>query len=247
MILSFEGGTRRWYHRRLSWEDLVASRTFEAVIFDMDGLLIDTEALARRTWRQAADDCGFELDDALFAKLVGRTRRDSSDILTAAFGDDFALARFRERCSVHWEIALLETGIAVKSGAIELLDLLDSAGVPRAVATSTGRAGAERSLALAGVRERFPNIVTGDQVERGKPAPDIFLLAAETIDVAPSDCLVLEDSLYGVMAAHAAGMTPIMVPDLVEPTEAVERLAYRIVPSLHAVRELLLETGALRV
>ena len=215
---------------------------FEAVIFDMDGLLIDTEVLARVTWRMAASDCGFELDDALFEQLVGRTRRDSGVILTDRFGDGFSLETFRARCSSHWEVVVAERGIALKPGALELLAVLDARRLPRAVATSTGRDGAERSLALAGVLDRFPVLVTGDLVERGKPAPDIFLLAAERLGVAPDACLVLEDSISGIRAADAAGMTPVMIPDLVAPSAEIERLAYRVLPSLHAVAELLSAT-----
>jgi len=217
---------------------------FGAVIFDMDGLLIDTEAIARFAWQQAAADCGVDLDDALFAKLVGRTRHDSNEILQTAFGAGFSLAAFRARCAARWEARLAETGITLKPGARELLDHLDTEGTPRAVATSSFRESALRSLALAGVLDRFPHLVTGDQVERGKPAPDIFLRAAEVLGVAPAGCLVLEDSLYGIMAAHAAGMVPVMVPDLVEPTEEVARLAHRILPSLHHVLALLVETNA---
>lgn len=218
----------------------------EAVVFDMDGLIIDTETLARLTWRQAAADCGLDLDDALFGTLVGRTRRDSNAILQAAFGEGFALDAFRLRCSEHWEVCIAERGIPLKPGVVELLDLLDEVGLPRAVATSTTRAGAERSLALAGVLDRYPVLVTGDQVERGKPAPDIFLRAAEVLAVDPARCLALEDSPYGIMAAHAAGMVPVMVPDLVLPTEEIESLAYRVVASLHDVRALVVEALAPR-
>jgi HAD superfamily hydrolase (TIGR01509 family) len=207
----------------------------EAVIFDMDGLLIDTETLVRVTWRQAATDCGLDLDDALFLSLVGRTRRDTHEILQSAFGDDFALDTFVARCTARWEACIAETGIPLKPGARELLDRLDEIDMPRAVATSTGREGAVRSLELAGVLDRFPHLVTGDQVERGKPAPDIFLRAASLLGVEPARCLVLEDSPYGVMAAHAAGMVPVMVPDLVAPTDEIARLAYAVLGSLDEV------------
>jgi HAD superfamily hydrolase (TIGR01509 family) len=212
-----------------------------AVIFDMDGLLLDTEALARRTWGEAAADCGVDLDDALFASLIGRTRRESGAMLEEAFGSSFSLELFRMRCGERWTACIVETGIPVKTGAMELLDTLDAAGLPRAVATSTSREGARRSLETAGILERFDHVVTGDMVERGKPAPDIFLLAAERLGVEPERCVVLEDSHYGVMAAHAAGMSPIMVPDLLAPTEEIERLAVAVVTSLHDVRDALAE------
>lgn len=213
-----------------------------AVVFDMDGLMLDTERMARETWGLAAADCGLELGDELFLRLVGRTRRDSAEILLDVWGAAASFDEFRARCSAHWEVAVAARGIPVKPGLVELLDFLDEAGLPRAVATSTGRAGAERSLSLAGVRHRVDHVVTGDQVERGKPAPDIFLRAAERLGVAPAHCLVLEDSIYGVMAAHAAGMAPVMVPDLVPPTDEVRRLAHLVLPSLDAVRAFLAAT-----
>src|SRR5688572_15685366 len=181
-----------------------------AVVFDMDGLMLDTEHMARETWGLAAADCGLDLDDELFLRLVGRTRRDSAEILREAWGAETSFDDFRTRCSEHWEAVVATRGIPVKPGLLELLDFLDEAGLPRAVATSTGGAGAERSLRLAGVIDRVDYIVSGDQVERGKPSPDIFLRAAERLGIAPAHCLVLEDSLYGVMAAHAAGMVPVM-------------------------------------
>ncbi|HQR38885.1 MAG TPA: HAD family phosphatase [Blastocatellia bacterium] len=209
------------------------------MIFDMDGLLLDTESLAQRSWQQAAGDCGFELDDSLFLRLIGRTRRDSAEILASAVGDGFRLDEFRTRCRVRWEEVIAIDGIPLKPGVVELLDHLEAVGIGSAVATSTGFASAERALEIAGVRERFPLLVTGDQVENGKPAQDIFLKASELVAVAPAQCLVLEDSPYGIMAAHAAGAIPVMVPDLVAPTPEIERLAWRIVPSLHEVLELI--------
>ena len=214
----------------------------DAVVFDMDGLLLDTESLAQRTWGLAAVDCGFDLDETLFKQLIGRTRRESGEILERAFGSGFLLDEFRRRCSHHWEDCLASGGIPVKPGAEELLDLLDEVALPRAVATSTGRAGAERSLSLAGLLDRFDHVVSGDMVERGKPEPDIYLLAAERLDVDPSRCLALEDSHLGVRAAHAAGMTTIMVPDLLPPIEEIERRTHAIVPSLHEVRGILADT-----
>ena len=213
-----------------------------AVVFDMDGLMLDTERMARETWQGAAVDCGVDLDDELFLRLVGRTRRDSAEILQAEWGARASLDAFRARCSARWEAEVLARGIPVKPGLLDLLDFLDEAALPRAVATSTGRAGAERSLTLAGVLDRVDHVVTGDQVERGKPAPDIFLLAAERLGVLPAHCLVLEDSIHGIMAAHAAGTVPVMVPDLVAPTDETARLAHRVLPSLDAVRVYLAET-----
>jgi beta-phosphoglucomutase-like phosphatase (HAD superfamily) len=209
-----------------------------AVIFDMDGLMLDTEALVRPVMVDAAQACGYDLSSELFLQLIGRTNVDSERLLCEAFGPDFSAADFRQRCSTGWEAAIVG-GIPHKPGLGRLLDLLERHGVAVAVATSTARDAAERSLAIAGLRHRFEVVVTGDQIANGKPAPDIFLLAAERLGVEPARCLVLEDSHAGVRAAHAAGCMPIMVPDLVPATDDVARLALHVVASLDDVAELL--------
>ena len=132
-------------------------------------------------------------------------------------------------------------GAPTKPGLTSLLDWLEMRAMPRAVATSSGRASADRLLQSAGVRARFEIIVGGDDVANGKPAPDLFLLAADRLGVAPSDCVVLEDSGPGIHAAHRAGMRPILVPDLQQPTDEVQALAYRVCKSLHEAQTILME------
>lgn len=207
-----------------------------AVIFDMDGLLLDTEALAREVWPVAASACGFELSDEVFLSLVGRTRINSDAILRRHFGAGFSADTFYRQCVTLWDTAIAERGMPVKECAVELLDYLDSKRLPTGVATSTVRTSAERSLETAGLAFRIRCLTTGDEVERGKPAPDIFLLAAERLGVPPSECLVLEDSYNGIRAAHASGALPVMVPDLIAPDAEMKALAVGIFPSLCSVR-----------
>lgn len=201
----------------------------------MDGLLLDTEPLYRMSWQAACAELGYTLDDVYYQRLVGTGMNESERLLEDRFGDAFPLDDFRVRWRRIWDEN--DSTIAPKEGAIELLDRLRAEGITVALATSTPRALALRSLgALAA---RFALIVCGDDVARTKPWPDLFLLVSERLGIAPADCLVLEDSANGVRAAHAAGMDVVMVPDLVSPTEEIAALAVRVCGSLLEVAEML--------
>lgn len=203
-----------------------------AVIFDMDGLMLDTEPIYRAAWQQAAARVGHEISDALYATFVGRRVPDCEALLLQKFGVAFPMVEFqnhaREVCS-----ALMENGIPYKPGLQQLLEFLEERRVPRAVATSTARGTALRCL--GDLAPRFHALATGEEVANGKPAPDIFLLAAQRLNIEPSRCLVLEDSVSGTQAGLAAGMRVIVVPDLVEPAPQ----ASHICQSLQEVRFLL--------
>jgi HAD superfamily hydrolase (TIGR01509 family) len=141
-----------------------------------------------------------------------------------------------QRWGEAYDAIVAREGIALKTGLLEILDWLDRENVPRAVATSTRRARAVAKLAHASLLERFDAVVGGDEVPRGKPAPDIYLEAAHRIGVAPSACIVLEDSEPGVLAAFAAGMRPIMVPDIAPPSPSLAARGVTVLASLHEVR-----------
>jgi len=211
-----------------------------AVIFDMDGLMFDTEQIARLAWKRAASDFGYHLSERLFLSLVGRTVGDVRALILEAFGAETPFDEMLRRKQDFVQRYTQESGVPHKPGLLELLAQIEALGWSKAVASSSTCVTIERYLALAGVSpERFAAIVGGDEVKNGKPAPDIFLAAAETLDIPPRRCLVLEDSNPGIEAAYLAGMTPVMVPDMLPPTEESRRMAYRILPSLEAVRELL--------
>jgi HAD superfamily hydrolase (TIGR01509 family) len=203
---------------------------FDAVIFDMDGLMLDTEAIARIAWKNGARDLGYELSDEHFVSFIGRTAADSNAMLMGIFGPNFPLSDLRIRITHHWDAHVQAHGIARKAGLIELLDYLDTLPLRKAVATSTRRIHAIPNL--GDLYPRFDALATGDEVKNGKPAPDIFLLAASRLGVKRANCLVLEDSLPGIKGATAAGMTVIMVPDLVAPTTEIAMH----LPSLHEVQ-----------
>lgn len=211
--------------------------SIRAVIFDMDGLMLDTEPLYKIAWQRAAIDCGYPISEELYFDLIGRTRVDGENILFAAFGPDFPLSDFRTACARCEAGVLGEKLPAKKPGLDDLLDLFDLLRIPKAVATSTERAIAARQLAGLDLLHRFDVLATGDETPNGKPAPDLFLLAASRLCIEPSRCLVLEDSEAGVMAAHRAGMQAYLIPDLKPPSPAVQELTQGRFDSLTAVAQ----------
>ncbi len=209
-----------------------------AVLFDMDGLMIESERALLQCWRESAEELALPLDDALWLSFVGLSDAVCHDRLRQRIGDERTVQALLDGLKIRYD-ARVEAGLPLKPGVRELLALLESHGVPRAVATSTRRERALQKLGKAELLPHFNAVVTGSDVRHHKPAPDIYLLAAERLGVTPSRCVVLEDSVPGVRAALAAGMTPIQVPDLVVPDEAVRALGHRIVDSLVHARALI--------
>jgi len=212
-------------------------RPVKAVVFDMDGLLVDTEQVVFQAMAAACRGCGHEMPFELFKRLVGLPGHVSDPMVVEHFGDGFDLAVWREGVSHHFE-AIAAAGIALKAGVVELIDCLDVRGLPRAVATSSTRRAVDHSLGQHGLVDRFGAIISRELQTHHKPHPDPFLKAAAALGVAPEDCIALEDSHNGVRAAAAAGMMTIMVPDLLDPTEEMHGLCVRIARDLHEVREL---------
>ena len=214
-----------------------------AAIFDMDGLMLDTERIYHRTFRKVGVELGYTLSDELLLATSGRTFADGYRMLQESLGSDFPLAAFQARWPVLWYEDVAVHGIPLKPGLVELLDWLDQERIPKAVATSSYVEEAEFSLRASGLTERFATVVTADEIVNGKPAPDIYLLAAERLQVNPARCLACEDSEPGALAAAAAGMYTIMVPDTHQPSAEVAAHAALVVPTL---REALLHLIALK-
>jgi beta-phosphoglucomutase-like phosphatase (HAD superfamily) len=195
-----------------------------AVVFDMDGLLVDTEVMIRDLMVKAALARGARLPYEVFIQMVGLPDQASNAVARAHFGDEFPLEDLLAEVSAGARAAC-EVGVTLKAGVIELLDRLDAAAIPRAIATSSSHGAVQRTL--------------------GKPSPDPFLAAAARLGVAPQHCLALEDSHNGVRAAHAAGMMTVMVPDLLAPTDEMREKCHAIAESLHQVREMIDAAAAL--
>jgi HAD superfamily hydrolase (TIGR01509 family) len=212
----------------------------DGVVFDMDGLLLDTEVLGQRTWLEAARHAGYDLDAALFLRIVGRNRKDSAALMLEALGPGFDFDRVYHDSMSRFEDHVTRHGVPLKPGVVALLEELAAAKIPLGVATSTRHARARHHLENAGLLRFFPVLVGGDEVATGKPAPDIYLEAARRLGIEPGRSFALEDSHPGVRAAHAAGFKVIMVPDLLPPTKEIAALATHVAPSLHHARAFLL-------
>lgn len=211
-----------------------------AVIFDMDGLLFDTEALYREAFLLAADERGHKVAADLFSQTVGLPWAQCRALLLSHFGEAFPVDEFSTTWLHHfWLIA--ETRLAIKPGALQLLDTLDRFQLPRAIATSSSRRTVERHLIAHDLVGRFAEIVGHGDYQTGKPAPDPFLKAAERLGVEPRLCLALEDSANGVRSAASAGMMTAMIPDLVEPTEEIRALCTLVARDLHEINHLILD------
>ena len=211
-----------------------------AVVLDMDGLMLDTEPIYKVAWQEASAALGFDLDDAFYATFVGRTNVECERDLLARFGSGFPLDRFRAGWPPRWRAEAATRGITKKTGLIDLLAFLETQDVALAVATSTEANDAAFTLGAAGLGDRFSVIVTGDEVARGKPAPDIYLEAARRLNVEPAQCVALEDSEAGILAASGAGMVALLVPDGSRPSAIAASAAFRVLPTLVEARDTLL-------
>ena len=218
--------------RRAQWVPL---RRPAAVIFDMDGLMLDTEPLAARAWGEAAATLDVEFDLSLAHAMIGRNFADCSAMVHARYAAPYPVDALLARWHAAYDVIVLREGLALKPGVRELLDWLEGRAIPRAVATSTRRDRACAKLGETGLLPRFQALVGGDEVASGKPAPDIYVEAARRLDESPARCVALEDSEPGVRSALAAGMMPIMVPDLIAPSAELVALDLLVLPTLHDV------------
>lgn len=211
---------------------------FDAVLFDMDGLMFDTERLSDRIFARVGREYGVTIGPKEMSLLRGRTYEAGRAAMAARFGPkvlyDEMMAKVRTE--LVRQVTLQKP---LKPGLLELLQHCRERGIRRAVASSTDEAIVRRYLADTGLTGLYDAVVCGDMVERSKPEPDIYLAAARALGVPPARCLVLEDSYNGMRAGAAAGCAAVMVPDLDPPTEEMRALAYRVVDSLFEVIPLL--------
>lgn len=213
-------------------------RPVKAVVFDMDGLLVDSETVYCEALTAQCAHMGHDLPLEVMKRMIGHAWAGSAGVLRDHFGPDFDTDALRDG-SVERFYELAKAEIALKTGVMEILDHLDAVGLPRAICTSSRRVDVEHHLGAHDITHRFHAILAQGDYPRPKPNPDPYLKAAEALGVAPQDCLALEDSHNGVRAASSAGLMTIMVPDMLDPTEEMHSLCVRIARDLHEVRELL--------
>ena len=205
----------------------------QAVLFDMDGTIFDTEVIYRRGWIQAAKDVGFDEDmDLFFERVGGLNMTDMKALVHRVYGEDAPFDALRERRRFYLEEELACGILPFKSGAPDILYSLKEKGIPIALVTSSGRPLVDRYLKMSGLEDVFDIIMTGETVTHGKPHPEIFLSAAEKLGVLPAHCVVVEDSPNGIRAGHAANMYTVMVPDLHPVTEELRSLLWHCCDTL---------------
>src|SRR5690242_17358860 len=215
-------------------------KPIEAVLFDMDGLLIDSEAVYIEAYHDAAGEIGVEIPMTLCHAMVGVPRRECEDMIQEHYGPQFDVESFQTCFRRHAE-RRFEVHVPVKPGVPELLAFLGARGLPLAVATSARAETVERNLGRAGLRGHFKAIAARDHVARAKPHPDVYLEAARRLGAAPERCVAFDDSNVGLTAAHAAGTMAFMVPDILQPTDEVRAKCLKVLPDLHAALKLLQE------
>ena len=207
----------------------------KAVIFDMDGLLLDTEKLLVKFWVQAANEAGFPMTREHALNIRSLHRRFAIPYLQGLFGENFDYVKIRSRRMELMNDYLSQNNLELKSGAVELLTYLNERKIPAAVATATDYQRTEEYLSKVGIFDYFDKIVCATMVEYGKPKPDIYLYAAKELGLAPEECIALEDSPNGVKSAASAGCITIMVPDLTQPDAELLPLIYEKADSLKDV------------
>ncbi len=217
--------------------------TVEAILFDMDGLVLDTEKLYTRFWQEAARACGYPMTKEQALGMRSLNRGAGLAKMQSYFGTDVDYDRIRGKRIEMMDAFVEKEGVTVKPGIQELLAYLKEQGIKTSIATSSPIERTVLYLTSVGMQNSFDELVSGYMVEKGKPEPDIYLYAAKKLGVEPSHCMVLEDSPAGILAAHRAGCLPVMIPDQDEPDEETKKLLYAKAERLDKVIELLEQRG----
>lgn len=217
----------------------VKKNVLQGVIFDMDGLMLDTEKLLLRFWCEAAAEMGYAMEKKHVLSIRSLAAKYAEPKLKGYFGQDFDYKKIRDRRKELMNSYIEEHGIETKKGVRELLSFLKEHGYKTAVATATDLARTQKYLKSVDLLRYFDKIVCASMVENGKPEPDIYIRAAKELELLPENCIALEDSPNGILSAYRAGCMPVMVPDLDEPSEETRKLLFGLEEDLLKVIELI--------
>ena len=213
----------------------------KTVVFDMDGVLFDTEKLYIECWEEIADEAKLENIGMVLRKCTGTNEQKTREIIQAHYGDGFDLDGYRIKVKEIFKSCIREHGMPMKKGVHELLSYLKENDYTVGLASSTKVEEVKEELKSAGIDTYFDVIIGGDMVQESKPHPEIYLLACNKLGVEPKEAIAIEDSLNGIQSAYRAGMKPIMVPDLVAPTVQIEKMLFGEMESLLEVRDFLIQ------
>lgn len=207
----------------------------QGVVFDMDGLLLDSERLYRRLFQELVQEHGYQLSDEGYRRMVGHRVDISKQVLAEEIGVQEPVNAIFSKLKTHYHDHVRHNDVPTRPGARELIAALRERGVPLALCTSTFRGLTDVKLHKTGLAEAFAYSVCGDEVSRGKPYPEPYLKAAAGLGIAPATALALEDSPTGLTAAHSAGLRTILIPDLVQANDESLAIADAVADSLHCV------------
>ena len=206
------------------------------IIFDMDGLMFDTERLIYKSWKETCKKYKQNISDEIFKKTIGLNWKRTIEVYKKYYGSSLPYEDIIDETMNIFENFIRSEGVPLKEGVLELLDYNKKKQLKMAVATSTRRDRTELMLNLSGTGKYFDIVVCGDEITNGKPDPEIFLETAKKLNCRPENCIVLEDSKNGIIAAYKAGMIPIMVPDIIKPEKEIEAMIFKKFDSLKEVK-----------
>ncbi|WP_169566657.1 HAD family hydrolase [Sneathiella limimaris] len=212
----------------------------DAVIFDMDGLMLDTERVAKRTFIESCTHFGLTYDEKVYHSCIGSNLERTAQILETNM-PGFQKNPFMTDWNERYVENAVHKPVPLKEGVLDFLNYLSDSGIKCAVASSTPEINAVRKLENAGLIDFFSALVFGDHVANSKPHPEIYLTAAQKLNINPTHCAALEDSNNGVKSAHAADMLVFQIPDMVDPTDEVRSLGHSIMPTVSHVHRLFLD------
>ena len=219
--------------------DFKKGTAVKGVLFDMDGIVLDTEKLYTRFWQEAAQYFGYPMTYEMGLGMRSLSKEAGERQLKEYLGETVDYQQVRNKRIEMMNAFIEEHGVEAKPEIHELVEFLKEKGIKIAIATSSPLERAEKYLSQVDLLDKFDDIVSGHMVEHGKPAPDVYLFAASRLGLTPEECLVLEDSPTGLLAANRAGCIPVMVPDQDEPDGKIKELIYAVAKSLIFVKELL--------